>query len=171
MMQKCQKVAVDWNFFQKSRLSETLFATAPSVTTLRFACMVLIALRACCLSEAQGWRCSRLAPGYRALAPNGAAQGSSLILLPRPSGTRCRQACFSSSSSHPFISSSFHPLISRYTSHVSRLTSHVSIRRQKYNCFPKYLIPHSRNMFPLRVKYDGVAETGVVNVSYIVVCQ
>ena len=37
---------------QLLRLSETLFATAPSVTTLRFACMVLIALRAFCLSEA-----------------------------------------------------------------------------------------------------------------------
>ena len=42
---------------------------------------------------------------------------------------------------------------------------------QNYNRFPKYLILHHRNMFPLRVKYDGVAETGVVNVSYIVVCQ
>ena len=43
-------------------------------------------------------------------------------------------------------------------------------RRQNYNRFPKHLIPHNRNMFPHRAKYDEVVETGGVNVSYIVVC-
>ena len=42
---------------------------------------------------------------------------------------------------------------------------------QKYNRFPKYLIPHSRNMFPHRVKYDEVAGTKGVSVCYIIVCQ
>ena len=42
---------------------------------------------------------------------------------------------------------------------------------QKYNRFPKYLIPHSRNMFPHRVKYDEVAKTGFVDVCYVIICQ
>ena len=45
------------------------------------------------------------------------------------------------------------------------------IRRQKYNCFPKYLIPHSRNMFPHRAKYDEVAGQEVGAACYVVVFQ
>ena len=38
---------------EMSHISDMLDHSCPSLTTLRFACMVLIALRACSLSEAE----------------------------------------------------------------------------------------------------------------------
>ena len=68
---------------------------------------------------------------------------------------------FSKVASHRFI----------FSSCVLNHKSYITIHRQKYNRFPKYLIPLNRNMFPLRVKYDEVTKTKDVALCYNIVCQ
>ena len=60
---------------------------------------------------------------------------------------------FSKVASHRFI----------FSSCVLNHKSYITIHRQKYNRFPKYLIPLNRNMFPLRVKYDEVAKSKMIH--------